>query len=53
MKVYTHGTRDRANSPAQSVQVIPRPFCAVDLFGKLGRQNHLRIVDVQVGQIHQ
>ena len=51
---YIHGTRNRPNSPAQSVQIIPCPFFFVYLFAQLTQHlcmNNKKLASIQQGQI--
>mmetsp|Transcript_27650 Transcript_27650/g.70460 ORF Transcript_27650/g.70460 Transcript_27650/m.70460 type:complete len:1163 (-) Transcript_27650:210-3698(-) len=46
-----HGARDRADRPAQRVQVVPRPLRAVDLVLQPLEHDVLRVVVVEVRQV--
>ena len=46
----THDTRDRLNSPAQSIEIILRSFRAIHLLRKLLGENDFSIEGVQMSR---
>mmetsp|Transcript_67821 Transcript_67821/g.151460 ORF Transcript_67821/g.151460 Transcript_67821/m.151460 type:complete len:474 (+) Transcript_67821:1658-3079(+) len=48
-----HSTRDRPDSPTQSVKIMPRPLRAIDLVLQLLEHDILGVVVVQVRKVHQ
>src|SRR5258706_4586142 len=49
----THGTRYRTDGPTKSIEVVPRPFAAIDLLAQLVKKNLLHIHDIQVCEINE
>ena len=51
--LLAHGARDGADGPAERVEVVPAPLGAVHLLRQLLQHDALRVVLVQVRQVHQ
>lgn len=49
----THSTRYRTDGPTKCIEVVPRPFAAIDLLAQLVEKNLLHIHDIQVCEINE
>jgi len=52
IKILTHRSRNGSNSPAERVEVVPRPFGSVDLLCQLFCKNGLGVGHVKVSQVN-